>query len=291
VEGVMLVAKSKKVAVRSVLESDAWVGGDAIRLQQIFTNLLTNAVKFTPQGGKVNVRLRTIESNVIVSVRDTGEGIDGEFLQHIFERFRQADGSTARRHGGLGLGLAIAKQLAELHSGSIKAESKGPGRGSTFVVSLPAAARTAESTEGRAPILGDEMNLAGLRILCVDDDRDTQLALCRLLSEYKAHTDTASSSDEALRRLAELRPDVLISDIGMPGKDGYNLIREIRSAERDERLPAVALTAFARDEDRAHALDAGYDRHVPKPVQPRELLWAVTSVIRESASRRAGPGH
>src|SRR5258708_31251053 len=281
VESVMLVAKSKNVAVRSALDGAAWVGGDAIRLQQIFNNLLTNAVKFTPERGKVLVGLRKVETNVTISVRDTGEGIDPEFLPHVFERFRQADGSAARRHGGLGLGLAIAKQLTELHGGSIRAESKGKGRGSTFVVCLPMAPTTAEGLDDEPSRLGDEMNLTGMRVLCVDDDRDTQLALCRLLGECNAEVEAASTSDEALRRLPELRPDVLISDLGMPVKSGYDLIREIRRTENGQRLPAIALTAFARAEDRANALAAGYDTHVPKPVQPRDLLRAVASLVRK----------
>jgi CheY-like chemotaxis protein len=260
-----------------LVTEEAWIRGDASRLEQVFCNLLTNAIKFTPEGGLVAVHLYRTDSNVFVSVEDTGQGIAPEFLPQLFERFRQADGSTARRYGGLGLGLAIVKQLVELHGGSVRAESGGPGRGSSFVVSLP----SSEAAAGSAAVaLSADVDLAGTSILVVDDDGDTRVAIERMLTDRDAKIETAASADEALERVRRVRASILISDIGMPGKDGYELIREIRRLPDHAHVRSIALTAFARQEDRIRALQAGYDRHLSKPVNPRELLTALAALLQ-----------
>ena len=272
-------AQAKDIALgEAIVGTDFRLSADANRLEQVFANLLTNAIKFTPQGGEVEVRLERAYTHIDVSVRDTGEGIDPEFLPYIFQRFRQADSSAARRHGGLGLGLAIVKELVELHGGTIRAESEGQGRGATFSVSLPLA--EAVDTPAEKVSLSDDADLSGTRILVVDDDADTLAATAQMLSGWGAEIETAASADEALERLPAVRPRVLISDIGMPGKDGYELIREIRRSREYERLPAIALTAFTRNDDRSRALDAGYDKHVSKPVDTRELRSALVSLAR-----------
>jgi PAS domain S-box-containing protein len=256
--------------------------GDGARLQQVFWNLLANAVKFTPRGGYIDVRLERAGARWVVSIRDTGEGIEPQLLPRLFDRFRQADSSAARRHSGLGLGLSIVKHLVEAHDGTIQAESQGRGRGATFTVSLPSrgAAQLRSARRSVARSLP-----AGLRVLFVDDNPDTRTAVARILDEHKAEIVTASDADEALELLAHARPDVLVADVGMPGKDGYQLIRDVRRTTAHRKLPAIALTAFARPEDRDRALEAGYDLHLAKPVDPGELLTALRSVVRVRAGR------
>jgi signal transduction histidine kinase/ActR/RegA family two-component response regulator len=262
--------------------------GDRERLAQMVWNLLSNAVKFTPKGGRVQVAVRRRDSNVDIVVHDTGEGIRPDFIEHVFERFRQADGATTRAHGGLGLGLAIVRHLAELHGGTVHAESPGPGLGSTFTVSLPisplSSARVAcpPPVQRSAPVphmpCPDE--LAGAQILIVDDEPDARDLLAAVFAPCQAIVTTAGSAADALEQLQRVRPDVLISDIGMPGEDGYALIQKVRAlpAERGGRVPAVALTAYARMEDRTRTLLAGFNMHVPKPVEPAELLVVVASL-------------
>jgi len=259
--------------------------GDPDRLQQVAWNLLANAVKFTPRGGSVEVRLKRRGDDLCLEVTDSGEGIAPEFLPHVFERFRQADGSASRVHGGLGLGLAIVRHLVELQGGTVTAESAGKGQGSRFTVTLPAAPTAspepAETAAGESP---DALPLAGLRLLVVDDDLDTCEAMSLLLSRSGARVAIASSVPEALAALERSRPDVLVADIGMPGEDGYSLIRQVRTREigRKDSLPAVALTAYARPEDRERALAAGFQEHLPKPVDAAEL----TAVLAGLAGRR-----
>jgi PAS domain S-box-containing protein len=277
-------AKAIRVHFRRRKREGWWFDGDAARLQQVFSNLLTNAIKFTPKGGNVEVRLAQSKGALTVSVRDTGQGIAPQLLQQIFEKFRQADGSAARLHGGLGLGLAIVKELVELHGGGVKAESEGEGRGATFVVSLPVAPDTRESGTNAAPPDAYNIDLAGTRIVFVDDDLDTQTAVVRMLEEHDGEIVTASSADEALAQLLVVRPHILISDIGMQGKDGYELIREIRRSPQHRRLRAIALTAFARPEDRDRTLSAGYDLHLTKPIVPTELLRAIGSLLDQDPS-------
>ena len=288
IDTAMPAANAKGVKIRrSYICQDTSLLADATRLQQVFWNLLANAVKFTPQGGDVEVRVEKIDSLLVATVRDTGQGIDPEFAKHVFERFRQADSSAARKQGGLGLGLTIVKHLIELHGGTVRAESEGPWLGSTFTVSLPVTAAIDDPRHeaSASPPLHHEVDFTGVRILFVDDDRDTLQAVSRILVDCNAQTETVSSADEAMRRLADVCPHVLISDIGMPGQDGYQLIRQIRQRAELERLPAVALTAFARAEDRIRALSAGYNMHVAKPVDPRELLTVLASLVREGKAR------
>jgi CheY-like chemotaxis protein len=269
------------------------IAGDAGRLQQVIWNLLTNAIKFTPRGGLVKVLLERVNSHLELNVTDTGEGIEPEFLPHVFERFRQADASTTRRHRGLGLGLSIAKQLVELHGGSVRAKSPGKGQGSTFTLTLPLAPTTdpldTVGPQGRlhprveqgAPVLEVRPNLDGITALVVDDDPDAREVIARILRGENALVITASSAAEALERLLASKFALLISDIGMPGEDGYDLIRKVRALPTDfgGRIPAVALTAFARSGDRQRALLTGYQLHVSKPVEPSELITVCASLV------------
>ncbi len=260
--------------------------GDASRLQQVFWNLLSNAVKFTPKGGQVDVELLEEGDDVRVRVADSGQGIAPEFLPHVFERFRQADSSITRRHGGLGIGLAIVRQLVDLHGGTVRAESAGVDRGALFEVSLPRAAAAApelaassESTASRR--LPADAPLADLTLLAIDDHADARELLTRLLQQAGALVLVAASSAEGLSLLSRARPDAVICDIGMPDGDGYGFIRGVRElpAERGGSTPAIALTAFARTEDRARALEAGYDLHLPKPIEGGALVAAVARLV------------
>jgi signal transduction histidine kinase/CheY-like chemotaxis protein len=288
-EAVRPAAEAKGIRLEVVADPLAGpVSGDPSRLQQVIWNLLSNAIKFTPKGGKVQVLLQRINSHIEISVSDTGHGIDPEFLPHVFERFRQADSSATRKYGGLGLGLAIVKHLVELHGGTVQASSPGPGNGATFTVCLPLSIlRQPEDAEERvhprssrgviAAIGG--VDLAGVCVMVVDDDADARELIGRMLGEYGAQVITAESGGEALERLAETRPDVLISDIGMPEMDGYDLLRRIRATGPQQPQPrAIALTAFARTEDRTRALLAGFLSHLAKPVEPAELIATVAVV-------------
>ena len=263
--------------VKSIATDVPPINGDPSRLQQAVWNLLTNAIKFTPRGGVVKVSLARVDSHLQISVIDNGQGISPDFLPHIFERFRQADASTTRSHGGLGIGLSIVKSLLELHGGSVTAASGGKGQGSTFTLNLPMPVIEAaivgsddgESSEARP-------HLRGLRVLIVDDEPDSRNLIGRLLREHEATVAAASSAAEAMAVLQRQAFDVLLSDIGMPEQDGYDLIRELRA--RGNNIPAMALTAFARSEDRARSLMAGFQSHVTKPVDVRELVATVASL-------------
>jgi CheY-like chemotaxis protein/anti-sigma regulatory factor (Ser/Thr protein kinase) len=263
--------------------------GDPARLQQVVWNLLTNAIKFTPRGGRVQVRLERVNSQVEIAVTDTGAGIDPEFLPHVFERFRQADQKSTRKHGGLGLGLAIVRHLMELHGGTVRADSEGKGTGATFTVTLPVAAvhRTDDAEErvhpaarGMQPSHGCPEKLDGLRVLVVDDEPDAREMLSAGLGQCGAQVTTASSAREALEAVAGGNFDAMISDIGMPVEDGYELIRRVRALPSGGRIPAVALTAYARTEDRLRALRAGFEMHVSKPVDLTELIVVVANLVR-----------
>jgi signal transduction histidine kinase/CheY-like chemotaxis protein len=296
VETVRPAAAAKEIRMDSILDPSAGpITGDVSRLQQVVWNLLSNAIKFTPKGGKVQVRLRRVNSHVEVSVADTGIGIAPEFLPHVFERFRQADGSPTRAFGGLGLGLSIVRRLVELHGGSVEAQSDGIGQGACFSVNLPVAllpfsTGRGERAQPRAslspPVAMEVVDLSGVRILVVDDDPDTREMLGRVLTECGADVERAGSSAEALAIIERRSPDLLVSDIGMPDADGYELLRGVRRLERERggRLPAIALTALARSEDRTRALRAGFLVHIAKPVEPAELVATVASV-----TGRAGP--
>ena len=286
-------AEAKGVRLKKVLDPlAAPVSGDPARLQQVVWNLLSNAVKFTPKGGRVQVLLERVNSHVEVSVIDTGIGIRPDFLPHVFERFRQADSSTTRRHGGLGLGLAIVKQLTELQGGTVRAKSPGEGQGSTFVVCLPipvvqeAPPEKARPKEDRpAEFDCSSEPLSGIRVLVVDDEGDARTLVRRILGGCGAEVAVASSVDEAMSLVEGFRPDILVSDVGMPDRDGYDLIRQVRGRIAAKALPAVALTAFARSEDRRRALLAGFQTHVAKPVDPAELVAVVASLV----GRTGGP--
>jgi signal transduction histidine kinase/CheY-like chemotaxis protein len=271
------------------------ISGDPDRLQQVFWNLLSNAVKFTRKGEHVRVVLRHAHTHQEVSVIDTGEGIDPEFLPYVFDRFRQADGSTTRRHGGLGLGLAIVKQLVELHGGSVRATSEGRGKGSTFLVSLPlATSRPEPSTADRGPRTEGASTPQGapaeelrhIRALVVDDEPDSRNVVVRLLHAAGATVFEAASAQEALALAGKERPHVIISDIGMPGEDGYSLMRRLHSAGLSDRESsvAVALTAYARTEDRVAAMRAGFQYHLAKPVDPAELIAVLATAVRQASS-------
>ncbi|HUQ51069.1 MAG TPA: ATP-binding protein, partial [Gammaproteobacteria bacterium] len=298
VKAVQPAADAKEIRLTVRLESVATqVSGDPNRLQQVFWNLLTNAVKFTPKGGEVTVKVAPSGADLEVTVADNGEGINAAFLPHVFERFRQADATSTRRHGGLGLGLSIVKQLVELHGGSITASSGGPGKGSTFRVVLPPMLNesffTALVDGRRAAALATQqgavvpnIGLGGVKVLVVDDEPDARSLLERLLQDREATVTTAASAKEALEALARDPPDVLISDIGMPKEDGYALMRRIRKLNgTNGKLPAIALTAYARPEDRDKALEAGYQRHLAKPVEANTLIAMVAELGKREHGR------
>jgi CheY-like chemotaxis protein len=256
------------------------VRGDQLRLQQVVTILLANAIRFTANDGHVNVAVVRRGEHVELRVADTGDGIDAAFLPFVFERFRQGDTGHARRHGGLGLGLAIAKHLVELHDGIIEAHSPGPGCGATFVVRLPAVhadlavVPTSETSDPPA-------SLDGLRILVVDDDASSRDLLDGILGLHGGSVVVAANVTEAIDAFVEAPPDLMVSDLSMPGGTGYDLVRHIRRlpATRGGRVPAIALSALTRDEDRVAALDAGFDRFLAKPIDPRELVGVISQVV------------
>jgi PAS domain S-box-containing protein len=279
-------AEAKQIALQSVLTDGAMVVGDAQRLQQVVWNLLANAVKFTPKGGRVQIMLEPSETFVEITVTDSGKGISGEFLPFVFERFRQQEGSTTRSHGGLGLGLSIVRHLVELHGGSVRVFSDGEGLGTTFSVRLPMALvkrRDPSSPTLQSSALPSGLpcppELSGLDVLVVDDEEDAREMLRSMLEACGARVHVAASASEVLQLAEAQPPDALISDIGMPGEDGYSLIVKFRKlAPSFRRIPAIALTAYARTEDRTRAMLSGFSSHVPKPVEPLELLAVLASL-------------
>ncbi|HEX7316492.1 MAG TPA: ATP-binding protein [Pyrinomonadaceae bacterium] len=291
IEAVRPAAEAKGIRLQKLLDTGvSSVSGDPARLQQIIWNLLSNAIKFTPKGGRVQVRLERINSHIEVSVSDNGDGISAEFLPFVFDRFRQADGTTTRRHGGLGLGLSIVRHLVELHGGTVSVESPGEGQGSMFTVRLllmPVYHRE-EGAERVHPAARDAPldfecpgDLSGLTVLVVDDEADTLELIKVSLGQCGAEVMTARSSAEALALLEGTKPDVIVSDIGMPDEDGYEFIRRVRAlpVKRGGKIPAVALTAYARAEDRLRVLRSGYQMHVAKPVELAELVAIVANVV------------
>ncbi|MBA2502021.1 MAG: response regulator, partial [Pyrinomonadaceae bacterium] len=289
VDAVSLAAEAKEIRLQTLLDPAAGpISGDPARLQQIIWNLLSNAIKFTPKRGRVQLRLERVNSHIEIVVSDTGQGVSPEFLPFVFDRFRQADGATTRAHGGLGLGLAIVRHLVELHGGTVRVDSPGDGQGATFTVSLPLMIvhRAPDGEERRHPKAeraGEMMcppELDGLRVLVVDDEPDARELLTVVLAQCGAEVTTAASVLDALAALEESRPDVIVSDIGMPEEDGYSLIRQIRALpdDRGGRIPAAALTAYAGAEDRKRALLAGFQLHIPKPVEPTELVAVVATL-------------
>ena len=294
IETVLPAAEAKNIQIEPRLDSGIdSVLGDANRLQQVFWNLLANAVKFTPKGGRVEVRLEVIDSRVQIRVSDTGLGIASEFLPYVFERFRQADSTTTRSYGGLGLGLAVVRHLVELHGGTVHAESPGEGQGATFIVNLPLRAVRLDASKPiqvkaavteEVPTSSCLRSLADLRILVVDDESDARELLTTVLGEYGAEVIAVATAGEALDAIKQLQPDVLVSDIGMPKEDGYALIRKVRAldAKLGGQIPAIALTAYARAEDQTQALLAGFQQHIPKPVDPAELAVVVASLTERT---------
>jgi len=293
-EVVRPAADAKGVTIAPVLDPAAsQVTGDSSRLQQVIWNLLSNAVKFTPKSGRVEIHLAHVGGMIEIAVTDTGAGIAPNFLTHVFERFRQADGAMTRTHGGLGLGLAIVKNLVELHGGSVRAESAGLGLGSSFIVRLPGTSSHVSSipasqgrTGGNTPF-DHPPEIVGLRVLVVDDETDSRELLVMMLRRCGAIVTSAASAREALAMFELDPPALVVSDLGMPKEDGYSFIRKVRALAPDQGglVPFIALTAYARAEDRTRALRATFDSHVAKPVEPSELLAVIASVVGRSASK------
>ena len=293
IESVQPAAHAKGIKLQKVVDPIAGpVTGDPSRLQQVVWNLLSNAVKFTPKKGKVQVVVERVNSHVELSVSDTGNGIDAEFLPHVFERFRQADNSATRLYSGLGLGLAIVKSLTELHGGSVRVKSGGEGKGSTFIVSLPiSVVHTLDQAENlqrttinrQRPTL-HTVDLKGIKVVVVDDEADAIALVKRIMEDCGATVEACTSAIDCLACVPIFRPDVLITDIGMPEMDGYTLIEKLRAMKPEEGglTPAVALTAFSRSEDWRQAMLAGVDVHVAKPVEPGELVAVVSRLARRS---------
>ncbi|MCW3101184.1 MAG: rpfC [Chthonomonadaceae bacterium] len=293
VEVVHLAAEAKGVRIEIVVDPIAGpVSGDPSRVQQMIWNLLSNAVKFTPRGGKIQITVERVNSHIELSVSDTGEGLDPDFLPHVFERFTQSEAPLTKSQKGLGLGLAIVKNLAELHGGAVRAKSGGVGAGSTFIICLPiSVVRSLTAGEPRhhptASIEGDSLpcpDLAGVHVLVVDDDREALDLVKRVLEECNAKVTICESGADCIKNLATLRPTVLITDIGMPEMDGYSLIKAVRAlpAEEGGMTPAIALTAHARSEDRRRSMLSGFDIHVSRPVEPSELLAVVARLARRA---------
>jgi signal transduction histidine kinase/ActR/RegA family two-component response regulator len=294
IESVNPMATAKQIRLTSVLDPLAGpISGDPARLQQIIWNLLTNALKFTPKGGRVHVVLKRVNSHLEISVTDSGQGITPEFLPHVFDRFRQADASTTREQRGLGLGLAIVKNLVDLHGGTVLAQSPGLNQGSTFIVAFPVpSAKLHPKPHARHPesaldggIADESLDLTGVHVLAVDDEADARRLIKSILSRCGATVETVGSATEALECLKKTRPHVFITDIGMPGEDGYAIIRKIRQLDAGNggNIPAIALTAFARSEDRRRAILSGFQMHVAKPVEPSELVAIVANLANRTS--------
>lgn len=300
IASVRLAADARHIRLTESIDRNvASVWGDPDRLQQVTWNLLSNAIKFTPEGGTVTASLKQTDAHVEIAITDSGQGISPEFLPYVFERFRQADASTTRKYGGLGLGLAIVRHLVEQHGGTVRAASAGEDQGARFTVRLPVksdsvspegarddAGRSSTSTSSADP---SPASLHGIRVLVVDDEADTRELLIRMLEERNATVTAVDSAERALSILESNNTDVLVSDIGMPGVDGYELIRRVRALGKEKHgdIPAIALTAFARSEDRRRALAAGYQLHVPKPVGEDEIAAAITTLLQRPSTARS----
>ncbi len=291
VESLRHAALAKNILLTVNIDTATYrVHGDTARLQQVISNLLANALKFTPNGGRVEVALTRDNTLAHVSVSDSGEGIPVEFLPYVFDRFRQADGTTTRKHGGLGLGLAIVRHLVQMHGGSVEAFSAGVGKGASFVIHLPLVtapqiprrpARLGVHDPGVAVVAKGGV-LQGVRILEVDDEADSRDVIREALEQYGAQVVTAASAAEALEALSVFRPDVLVCDIGMPGEDGFSFMRRLRSVDENRGIPAIALTGYAGNEERLRALDVGYQGFVPKPVELDNLVSVIAGLVGRS---------
>ena len=283
IESVRPSADAKNIAIDVDLRP-IWISADADRLQQIVWNLLANAIKFTEKGGKVSARIEQTSSHARVIVTDNGKGIDREFLPHLFDRFSQQDASITRVHGGLGLGLSIVKHLVEAHGGTVHADSGGIGKGTTLTVVLPIpVALTAVPEGGKTPVPSEaEISLKGIRVLVVDDEADARDLLQEIITQYGGIITASASSSHALTILEVFKPDILVSDIGMPGMDGYEFIQKIRNNEDStlKGIPAIALTAYARNDDRRRAIEAGFQAHEPKPIEPNRLVMLIAQLAK-----------
>jgi signal transduction histidine kinase/ActR/RegA family two-component response regulator len=296
-DSVRPLVESRHISVDCVLEAaETVVEGDADRLQQVCWNLFSNAAKFTPERGRITVRLEAADGIVHLTVRDSGRGIDPAFLPYVFDRFRQADSTSTRSHGGLGIGLTIVRRIVQLHGGTVEAFSEGEGSGATFTVSLPMAPTNGNAKRRMSPAQGPAekltaVDLRGMRVLIVDDEPDARDVAATALSRAGASVTQAGSVDEALAAFELVRPDVLITDIAMPEKDGYDLVREVRRRTPAEGrdVPAIALTAYARVEDRARALAAGFQQHLVKPVNP-PMLARIVGQFQKASIPVANPG-
>lgn len=287
-------ANAKNINLQKILDSNAEISGDADRIVQVLWNLLTNAVKFTPQGGRVQIRTKRVKSSVEISVSDTGQGISEDYLPYVFERFEQKDKTKTRRHGGLGLGLAITRHLVELHGGTIRAESPGEGYGATFTVRLPVSVvhrnKNPADPEIRQHLLQDETDsqphiknrLRGVQILYVDDEADARELISHILTKEGAQVTVAKSVFEAMKKLPETNPDLIISDIEMPSEDGFSLIKKLNAFNQKTpgNIPAIALTAHARPPEGLKVLSAGFKMHLAKPFEPEELITMVKNFVR-----------
>jgi CheY-like chemotaxis protein/two-component sensor histidine kinase len=287
VNSIRPAAGAKNIVIKiDIAPGEHIISGDPNRLQQIAWNLLSNAVKFTPPGGRIAVTLKRAGSDLELMVKDNGKGISRNFLPFVFDRFRQADSSITRDHGGLGLGLAIVRHLVELHGGNVYAESEGEGTGATFRLSLPISATaltggpTASALTGEFARANGSATLSGIHVLVVDDERDTVEMVEAVLCRDGARVTTAGSVKEALESIAQSKPDIIVSDIGMPGQDGYELIRQVRAVEQGSTggIPAIALTAYVRSDEREMAMLAGYQEHLAKPVDPDVLIAAIAGL-------------
>jgi CheY-like chemotaxis protein/nitrogen-specific signal transduction histidine kinase len=300
IDAVRAMADAKHICIaKQYSPASGHVGGDPERLHQVFWNLLSNAVKFTPRDGVIQVCMTAEANGVTISISDSGSGIRPEFLDHVFERFRQADATTTRQHGGLGLGLSIVKHLVEQHGGTVRVESAGEGKGASFTIELPLAnAQAARPRGGRSamplptPATQDMTlrDLSGVEMLVVDDDRDARELMTRILTDCNAHVRTAASAREGFEAFQAARPDILISDLGMPDNDGFELLSWVRALGREQggNVPAIALTAFARSEDRLRALEAGFSAHISKPVEASELISAVAGIVGPASPMLVG---
>jgi CheY-like chemotaxis protein len=295
-EAVRASATARDIQIELQGSDEPWrLVGDAERLQQVMWNLLSNAVKFNINGGRIRIRLERAGSQLSVSVEDDGKGIEPEFLPYVFDRFKQADGSTTRRYGGLGLGLAIVRHIVELHGGRVTVASPGPSQGSTFTISIPVRATIPAAEQRKAPssppervsVTRTDAPLMGIRVLVVDDELDARELLELLLSHAGARVATAGTVTAAIEVLREHRPDVIVSDIGMPDEDGYSLMKRVRElGDWAEAIPALALTAYTRHEDAQQALARGFSMHLGKPVDPDHLTEAVARLARRAARGR-----
>ena len=289
-DALRLAARAKKIALECDIRPTDPILGDPGRLQQILWNLLSNAIKFTPSGGRVQIGLMQAGSIAQITVTDSGVGIAPDFLPYVFDRFRQEQSSRARSFSGLGLGLAIVRQLTELHGGTVKAESAGKEQGSTFTAAFPALSGIRASELGDSKMT-EAQSLKGLRLLVVEDEPDSRELLTALLEGHGAHVSAASSSREALVLLKTRRPDVIIADVGLPEEDGYAFVKKVRAGEDKggglDRVPALALTAYARPDDRERALASGYQMHIGKPVEPDQFIAAVASLARHVTTARS----